>query len=159
MWAAVLVKEENNQTKSQTRKKVSFCLSLTGEQAVQINTEYKKYQQLCVYLGQTMANGLCMDNMGTMQVTSPWTEICGTHLSAVVWQSSLLSLHLPWHNQQKLWLVGPPVTYTDKLQQPIRAQKGCPDHVCGHSERCDLLFQLFKPFAILMTGLFGSMWA
>lgn len=73
-------------------------------------------------------------------VTSPWTEICETHLSAVVWQSRLLSLHLPWHNQQKLWLVGPPVTYTDKLQQPIRAQKGCPDHVCGHWERCELLF-------------------
>lgn len=67
-------------------------------------------------------------------VTSPWTEICETHLSAVVWQSRLLSLHLPWHNQQKLWLVGPPVTYTDKLQQPIRAQKGCPDHVCGQKD-------------------------
>lgn len=77
---------------------------------------------------------------GDHAVTSPWTEICGTHLSAVVWQSRLLSLHLPWHNQQKLWLVGPPVTYTDKLQQPIRAQKGCPDHVCGHWERFDLLF-------------------
>lgn len=89
---------------------------------------------------------------GDHAVTSPWTEICGTHLSAVVWQSRLLSLHLPWHNQQKLWLVGPPVTYTDKLQQPIRAQKGCPDHVCGHWERCDLLFYRFFP--ILRIGLF-----
>lgn len=83
---------------------------------------------------------------GDHAVTSPWTEIRGTHLSAVVWQSRLLSLHLPWHNQQKLWLVGPPVTYTDKLQQPIRAQKGCPDHVCGHWERCDLLFGFFLFF-------------
>lgn len=83
---------------------------------------------------------------GDHAVTSPWTEICGTHLSAVVWQSRLLSLHLPWHNQQKLWLVGPPVTYTDKLQQPIRAQKGCPDHVCGHWERCELLLRLFLFF-------------
>lgn len=72
--SAVQVKEQHNKI-NYTQEKVSWCLSLTGEQAVQMSMGKekekrkgkKKDQQLCVCLGQTMANGLCMDNMGTMQ--------------------------------------------------------------------------------------------
>lgn len=110
---------------------------------------------LCL-LGTNNGQQVVYGQHGDHAVTSPWTEICGTHLSAVVWQSRLLSLHLPWHNQQKLWLVGPPVTYTDKLQQPIRAQKGCPDHVCGHWERRDLLFELFSHFQYWRLDCLGQ---
>lgn len=98
------------------------------------NNKNKKGSTALCLLGTNNGRRVVYGQHGDHAVTSPWTEICGTHLSAVVWQSRLLSLHLPWHNQQKLWLVGPPVTYTDKLQQPIRAQKGCPDHVCGHEK-------------------------
>lgn len=121
---------------------VSCSLGFIDEQAIQMHTErnpVKKWPTSTCLLGTNNGQRGVHEHWDHA-VTSPWTESCGTHLSAVVWQSRLLSLHLPWYNQQKLWLVGPPVTYTDKLQQPIRAQKECPDHVCGHSERCDLLF-------------------
>lgn len=98
---------------------------------------------MCLLLGRHNVQQVVYRQLWDHAVTSPWTKICRTHLSTVVWQSRLLSLHLPWHNQQKLWLVGPPVTYTDKLQRPIRAQNGCPDHVCAHSERCDAGFLAF----------------
>lgn len=94
-------------------------------------------------LGRHNVQQVVYGRLGDHAVTSPWTKICRTHLSTVVGQSRLLSLHLPWHNQQKLWLVGPPVTYTDKLQRPIRAQNARPDHVCGHWERCDGGFLAF----------------
>lgn len=47
-----------------------------------------------------------------------------THLSTVggvslTWH---LPLHLPRDNQEKLWLLCPPIAYTDKLEEPIRAQ-------------------------------------
>lgn len=142
---AARVNEKSNKIKDRKRCHV-LSASLVSKQhrwtQKGINWGERKIKAVCL-LGTNNGQQVVYGQHGDHAVTSPWTEICGTHLSAVVWQSRLLSLHLPWHNQQKLWLVGPPVTYTDKLQQPIRAQKGCPDHVCGHWERCDLLFQLF----------------
>lgn len=123
----------------QITKKVSSRLCFNSEQAVRMNTKKQSAQKRtsrCL-LGTNMGQRSVYGQHGDHAVTSPGTQVCGTHLSAAAWQSRLLSLHLPWHNQQKLWLVGPPVPYTDKLQQPIRAQKACSDHVCGHQERCD----------------------
>ncbi len=144
-----------------------FLLSLTGwasstndtehwEKSTQKNKEINKIKRTDSYVStwdKQWPTGVYGQH-GDHAVTSPWTEICGTHLSAVVWQSRLLSLHLPWHNQQKLWLVGPPVTYTDKLQQPIRAQEGMPGSCMRTLRKMRFAVFGFWPFPILRIGLF-----
>lgn len=63
---------------------MACSLGVTGEQTGQMSySETKKIRAW--FTLRTMANGVCMDNMGDHAVTSPWTDIGRTHLSTVVW--------------------------------------------------------------------------